>query len=407
MRLRLPASPAWLLALLAATSLGLALLLKAPCVDTPWRAEYQYRHYCYTDLLPLWSGKGLDHDALPYLDEPNEYPVLTGAFMWVAAKLTTGLHEYLVLSFALLLVAGGASTLALVRQLPREAFLAWTLAPTVPLHGFTNWDFLAIAAGLWGWHHWRQGRPFTAALLFGLGGSAKLYPALVLPFLAVDAWRRRDRRGLGAVGGGAFLGLAVPNLLLALATPRGWWGTYRFHLQRVPDFETPWQALLRPALKPLFPDYDWGHGWDHLVGGLSLALVAASFLALLARSWRRRVDPLVAGSLFTLAFFLFSKVYSPQYSLWVLALLLLVRADWKAVLVFVVADAANVWIRYNLFTPRPGETAWNDDWMPWSRLVIGVRWLALAWATWSVLRRHLDVSREPGRTGPSPLPSPA
>ncbi len=52
----------------------------------------QYTHFCYSDVVPLWSDERLDVGAVPYRDTRVEYPVLTGAFMWVTADLTRGVH---------------------------------------------------------------------------------------------------------------------------------------------------------------------------------------------------------------------------------------------------------------------------------------------------------------------------
>ena len=47
---------------------------------------------CYSDVVPLWSDERLDTGAVPYRDTTVEYPVLTGAFMWMTADLTRGVH---------------------------------------------------------------------------------------------------------------------------------------------------------------------------------------------------------------------------------------------------------------------------------------------------------------------------
>ena len=389
---------ALLVAVLAAASLGAAWWLKSPCTDTPWADEFQYRHYCYSDVLPLWFGKGLENDVVPYMGErpwsENEYPVLTGFYMWGAAKVTTDLHDYMIVSFLGLIAAGGASTLALVRLLPRPAILTWVLVPTVPIHGLTNWDFLAVAAACWGWFEWTRGRRFSSALLFGLGGAAKLYPAFFLPFLFLDAVRERDRKAMAWTLAGGTLGLGVPNAAVAVADRQGWWHTYRFHLDRHPDFETPWQAFVKHYLEPRFPDYDWGQDWADLVGEISAVVLLLTAAWLAWRMWRHRLDALVAGGVFTLAFCLVNKVYSPQYTLWVLPLLLLLRSAWVPLGIFVAADTANFWIRYKLFTPPDGtDGGWDAAWDQWSKVAVNVRWLGLAWATWTILRRHGVVPR--------------
>lgn len=389
----LPAVPRWaavaVVAVACALSLGAAWGLKHPCIDTDWQDHFQYRNYCYSDVQALFTGKGLDRDRAQYTQEFNEYPVLTGWFMQGVAKLTTGLHDYMVWSFVLLLGCGALTTAGLWRAgLPKELVLAWCIVPTVPIHGLTNWDLLAVAFAVWGWALWRRGHAFTSALLLGLGGAAKLYPAFLLPFLFLGAVRDRDRRQGARIVLGGFIGLVLPNAIVASLDADGWYATYRFHAQRHPDFETPWQAFLDHFLRPVFPHYDWDAGWRHLVDKASFTLLLAATVWLGTRVWLRRVDALAAGGLFSLAFLLVNKVYSPQYTLWAVPLLLLLRARWRPFVLFVAADFANFLVRYRLFTPPDGQAeGWNPAWDDWSLLCVNLRWVFLAWATWTAAVR--------------------
>jgi hypothetical protein len=382
--------PWWVVAVAAGVSLGAAWVLKEPCIDTPWDDHFQYRNYCYSDIQALWTGKGLDRDVTQYVDQENEYPVLTGWFMQLSAFLTDDLHDYLVVSFLLLLACGAGTTVGLWRAgLPRELVLAWCLVPTLPIHGLTNWDLLAVVFAVWGWALWRRGHPLWSGLCFGLGGAAKLYPAFFLPFLFLAALQARDRRAASRVFLGGFLGLGVPNLIVAWMSFDGWFATWTFHAGRHPDFETPWQAFVEHFLRPIFPDYDWGTDWRHLVDRISITLMLAVTVWLGTRVWNRRLDGLVAGGVFSLAFLLVNKVYSPQYTLWAVPLLLLLGAAWRPLMLFVTADFVNFLVRYRLFTPPEGQSSgWNPAWDDWSLLAINARWAFLAWATWTVVRRH-------------------
>ena len=57
-----------------------------------WTGNKQYTHFCYSDVVPLWSAERLDVGGVPYRDTTVEYPVLTGGFMWLTAGLTRGVH---------------------------------------------------------------------------------------------------------------------------------------------------------------------------------------------------------------------------------------------------------------------------------------------------------------------------
>lgn len=381
----------------AVVVLALTFAWKNECTVNGWDDHFQYRHYCYSDVLPMYWAHHLDRGDIPYVEEPNEYPVLTGFFMYGAAAVTPDLASYMLLSFALLLLAAAAATWCLWRLLPTQAVLAWLLVPAILVHGLTNWDLLAVAFACGGWHEWRKGRPLPSAALFGLGGAAKLYPAFFLPFLLAWALRRRDTRAAAKVAAGAALGFGVPNLAVAVAAPDNWLETWLFHARRSPDFETPWEAFLRHYGQVLWPGYDWGHDWTRLAGLVGLAAMAAATAWLVWRIWRRGLDPLVAGGIVSLVFLLVNKVYSPQYTLWAVPLLLLLGAAWRPFALFAAADAVNFFVRYNLFTPPPDQAdGWNDAWSDWSRLAVNWRWVFLAWALWTVLVRH-NLMRRRGR----------
>ncbi|MGZ4608764.1 MAG: hypothetical protein ACXV2H_00740, partial [Actinomycetes bacterium] len=70
---------------------GLGLVQKEHCRAHGWTAPGQYSHACYSDIPPLYFARGLAQGDIPYIgqapDQRVEYPVLTGAAMWVTAKL--------------------------------------------------------------------------------------------------------------------------------------------------------------------------------------------------------------------------------------------------------------------------------------------------------------------------------
>ena len=72
-------------------SLGAGATLKEDCFGShidDWRSRL-----CYSDVQPLYFARGIDHHVFPYIHATlhygqgahgfNEYPVLTGVFMWL------------------------------------------------------------------------------------------------------------------------------------------------------------------------------------------------------------------------------------------------------------------------------------------------------------------------------------
>jgi len=78
-------TPLRVLLALTVLTLAFAWLQKSPCQDGAWTEGKQYTHFCYSDVIPLYFTEHLNEGAVPYVDQAVEYPVLTGAFMGVAA----------------------------------------------------------------------------------------------------------------------------------------------------------------------------------------------------------------------------------------------------------------------------------------------------------------------------------
>jgi uncharacterized membrane protein len=134
--------------------------------------------------------------------------------------------------------------------------------------------------------------------------------------------------------------LAV-NVPIALAYYHGWSEFYRFSIDRPTERSTAW-AMVKTL-------YTSGVGatdatfWKPPGAGVALALLVA--LALVC--WlglRAPVKPRLAQLAFlaVLAFLLTTKVWSPQYSLWLVPLVALARPRWRLALVWQFTEIA-VW----------------------------------------------------------------
>ncbi len=347
-------TPARVLLALTTFTLLLAFAQKAPCVTGDWTGYKQYTHVCYSDVVPLWSDERLDVGAVPYRDTAVEYPVLTGGLMEVTALLTQAVHVlksdwpevvvFAALTAILLAVCGcvvTACTAYASRRRPYDAAL-FALSPLLVFHAFSNWDLLAMAltsAALWAWS---RRRPVACGVLIALGTAAKLYPALLLLPLVVLALRsRRWAPAIWAVAAAALTWLAV-NVPIALAYYRGWQEFYAFSFQRPTERSTLWaigRTLLTSGPNASDATY-WVPPGTAVAVALVLALAAVAWLGL-AAPVRPRMGQL--AFLAVLAFLITTKVWSPQYSLWLVPLLALARPRWRLALAWQGAEVV-VWI---------------------------------------------------------------
>jgi uncharacterized membrane protein len=342
----------WIIAMALATMV-LGFVQKAPCATGSWPGNKQYTHMCYSDVVPLWSDERLDTGAVPYRDTGVEYPVLTGAFMWITADMTRGIYAlnhswsevaiFTVLTSLLLALCGivvAAATSQTARGRPWDAAI-FALSPLLLIHAFTNWDLLAMAftsAALWAWS---SRKPVLAGAMIGLGAAAKLYPVFLLVAIAILAIR--TRRFSGAVWAAISAGvvwLAV-NGPVALAYNHGWWTFYSFSMDRPTERSTFW-AMGRTLFSASIGDSDapfWKPSGVLLAVVLIVALAAVVVLGLKAPQ-RPRLAQL--AFLCVLAFVITSKVWSPQYSLWLVPLIALARPRWRLTMVWQLVEVA-VW----------------------------------------------------------------
>jgi uncharacterized membrane protein len=353
-------TPLRVLLAIAAFTLLLGYGEKLPCADEQWVASKQYTHACYSDVIPLWSAEGLDKGAVPYRDHAVEYPVLTGGFMWGTAELTRGWHalamdgwlpgkdEGIIFGFltcALLGICGLLTALATAgaagtrRQWDAAIFAA---SPLLIFHAFSNWDLFAMAfasGALWAW---ARNRPVLAGVLIGFGTAAKLYPVFLLVPLVLLAYRSRVWRPvLAAAVAAAGTWLAV-NLPVALAWTTGWKEFYTFSESRPAEASTFWAMLKHfyPGTFGSAANSGWTPPGAAVAIFLILALAAIGWLALTVQT-RPRVAQL--AFLTVAAFLLTTKVWSPQYSIWLVPLLALARPRWRIALIWQASEIA-VWI---------------------------------------------------------------
>jgi uncharacterized membrane protein len=334
-RRALPAAPL-VLGLTTALVL-LSAAWKRACLD----ARDNYRVTCYSDVLELWSSRRLRDGVFPYVHgrlvdgapvDTFEYPVLTGVFVWASSLLADGRASFLVVSTVLLLPFALLTAWLLHVMSGRRALL-WAASPSMVLYALHNWDLLAVAAataGLWAW--WR-GRDATAAVMLGIGACLKVYPGLFLLPLAAERLVRRDVAGAARVLAAGGATVVAVNLPFVLAGREGWAATYAFQSARAADSSS--NSL-------------WYWVYPHLTTDQLNVVIPVLLVLALALAVADGVRRTSAGDEFPLvqvcgavlvAFLLLNKVSSPQYTLWLLPFLALLRVHWAWWVAFTVADA--------------------------------------------------------------------
>jgi uncharacterized membrane protein len=363
-------------------------------LQVDWRQGRPWVAMCYSDIVPLYGIQQLDKKGtFPYRTSwveakgtPQqrtrylEYPVLIGLFQGAVAKLANGwavfakagwlpggLPVVLYFDFAALALAGGWLTTVwaltlLARRRPWDVAIA-AISPLVVVHAFTNFDMIAIAFATTGLLAWARRRPVLSGVLLGLGGAAKLYPLLLVGpilVLCVRAGRRGDGLRVVAAAGGAF---ALVNAPIALLYPAGWWEFFRLNTYRKAEMDSLYHVISH---------FTGWQGFDGSVGDghvptvlntvsalLFLACCAAIVWVGLSAPHRPRLAQLCL--LVVAAFLLTNKVWSPQYSLWLVPLAILALPRWRLLLAWMAVDAL-VWAPLMYFFLGADKKGLPEDW---------------------------------------------
>lgn len=373
----------WMLALALAATCFCGWLFKAHCTPGGWTQSEQYTTGCYSDAVPFWAGRGVAAGEIPYFEARLEYPVLTGAMIWIEGGITRGLfgaeanssHFLGVVTLFNAMLAGLVLWMFLRAGMDAPRLWAWALAPPLVLYLGHNWDMLAVAFAVGALLLARRSRIAAAAATAGLGLAAKLFPVLLLPLLGLGAlfapdrsWWERFRQAaiLSAAAIGAW---ALVNLPVALTVPGNWWEFYAFSAERSGTAASVWEILGASA------------AWSTTIEERNLwSLLAflAGAAAIVGLGWRRHDRRLWV--LFTplLAWFLLTnKVYSPQFDLWLYPMLVMTAPRLRAVGLFVVADIAAYFAEFWWFAGM--EVAWPATTPTHIALAAAARAAAMLW----------------------------
>ncbi|HEX7186745.1 MAG TPA: glycosyltransferase 87 family protein [Actinomycetes bacterium] len=391
--------------LLALTFLtcGLGLIQKDYCRDNGWAAPGNYVHACYSDIPPLYFGRGLADGEVPYIGQSGErqveYPVLTGAAMWATAALVPdgldpagrSLRYFDINALALAVcaaIAVAATALTAGRRRWDAAMVA--LAPGLALAGTINWDLYAVALLALGMLAWARERPVAAGVLIGLAAAAKFYPLFVLGPLLLLCLRAGRMREFWATLVAAGCSWAAVNVPVMVADFDGWARFYRLSQERGAGFSSVWFVLEQQ-----------GHGvpaeaLNTLAGGLFAACCLGIGVLALTAPRRPRLPQLAL--LVVAAFLVTNKVYSPQYLLWLLPLAALARPRWRDVLIWQAGEVVHfvgIWLLIAGYPPGNAERALSEDGYGVTVLahVAGTLWLCAV-----VIRDVLRPENDPVRT---------
>ncbi len=243
----------------------------------------------------------------------------------------------------------------------------------IPLYALTNWfDTLPLFFLLLSIYATIRRWPVWTGLALGVGFMTKLFPAVVGPVALLSGRGWRERLAFIGAGAAAVLAIAMP---LLLANRDMFLASFQSMISRS-SWLTPWALLegyfgvgYMPNVAARFvPEYaNWQVHEQTLPWLLMYGALALSYLVLFTRKldWR---EPRVMVAATALAFnllLLFSKGYSPQFMIYVLALLVVVfPTPWGL--------AYALLLTFNSFVEWPiaGVFFGDQQWLLWTVVLV-------------------------------------
>ena len=420
----------WLFSIMVIICLGTAAtatmgwVQKATCMTHGYSHEYQYTRLCYSDIFALYGVEELDTGKVPYKDHAVEYPVIIGGVMEVAARAADLAPKSYRSQWFFTITAGilGASaillaavTVKLAGRRPWDAAL-FAFSPLLLFHIYTNWDMLAAAFTGFAMLAWARGRPMLCGVLIGLGVATKLYPLALLGTLFLLCLRSRKLNDWSVALFGAALSWAVVNVPIILLYRQSWLKFWSLNQVRAADWDSLWFQLDKVLPTHVGADgiarsalaVQAGADSPRLLNELVAVclVVGLAMVALLVVRARRR--PRVPQVLFLVltVFLLTNKVFSPQYALWYLPVVVLAIPRWRLLLVWQLTELCVVTTRFyyfiNVDKGNNGSQGIGEEWFfsaVWVRDIMLLVLMALV--VRDILRPEHDPVRRSGMDDPA------
>ncbi|WP_144208486.1 glycosyltransferase family 87 protein [Mycobacterium tilburgii] len=387
-------TPLRVMFMIALVFLALGWSTKAACLQSTgtgpgdqrvanWDNQRAYYELCYSDTVPLYSAELLNQGKFPYKSswvetDPSgapqvrydgkpavryvEYPVLTGVYQYASmalAKTYTALSELaplpmvaeVVVFFDIAALGLALAWLATVwataglsgRRIWDAALVAGS--PLLTFQIFTNFDALATGFAMAGLLFWARRKPVPAGVLIGLGAAAKLYPLLFLGPMLVLGLRTGRLRAVARAAAATVLTWTAVNLPVLLLFPRGWSEFFRLNTRRGDDIDSIYNVVKSfTGWRGFDPNLGF---WEPpaVLNGVVVVLFLACCAAITYIALTAPHRPRVAQLLFLVvaAFLLTNKVWSPQFSLWLVPLAVLALPHRRVLLAWMTIDAAG-WV---------------------------------------------------------------
>ena len=358
------------------------------CEGTNWATPDQYIHACYSDLPSLFGERGMDDNTWPYASDTNavEYPVLTGLVMYATsfvARTPISYFNFNALLLALLFIC----VVFIVRKIQPEFTYLVPVAPAMIASLYINWDLWAIATMMLAIYWFDRKAYLYSSIALAVSISTKFLPVFLLLPIIFILWRSNQIREMvkyAATTIGVWLAI---NLPFALTTPTGWWRFYKLNLSREADWGSLWLAFNQLGLGLANLNY------------LAVLLLLIGLTAFVIFLFEVKNTPTLASVAFIVLAIVMvaSKVYSPQYVLWLTPLAVIALTNKKDLHAFWIWQIAEtmyhvaIWQHLALFT----GAAFGLQEGGYATITL-IRIAATVYLVWTLIKRALAARNTQG-----------
>ena len=358
------------------------------CEGTNWATPDQYIHACYSDLPSLFGERGMDDNTWPYASDTNavEYPVLTGLVMYATSFVAHSPISYFNFN-ALLLALLFIFVIFIVRKIQPEFTYLVPVAPAMIASLYINWDLWAIATMMLAIYWFDRKAYLYSSIAIAVSISTKFLPVFLLLPIIFILWRTNQIREMVKYAATTVAIWLAINLPFALTTPTGWWRFYKLNMERDADWGSLWLAFNQLGLGLANLNY------------LAVLLLLIGLTAFVIFLFEVKNTPTLSSVAFiVLAIVMIaSKVYSPQYVLWLTPLAVIAlthKKDLHAFWIWQIAETmyhVAIWQHLALFT----GAAFGLQEGGYATITL-IRIAATVYLVWTLIKRALAARNTQG-----------
>jgi hypothetical protein len=297
----------------------LAFIKFNPCRSNDFAGSIATSKACYSDIPIFWIGRVLEAHLWPFSFfivpeysisiNPIEYPVIIGLVIWLVSYITptNGLVDvnYFDVNAIILTILFVISSFFVLKMNRSNVYL-YIFAPAVFFSLFINWDMWAVVPALMCVYYFDQKKLILSSIFLAIAISAKFYPiVLLLPIFFIFV-KRKKWAGLIQYLFTTLLIYLLINIPFVVNDFDGWFYFFEANFSRGIGYGSLWEALQIFGVP---------------VDNLNLLYVTCSLVTFSIIGYYyyklgfiEKLSQIAFLSIF--AFTLFSKVYSPQYVLW-------------------------------------------------------------------------------------------